>query len=124
MDYKLYVEQYLNGNSCCMFNDLKISKKKNKMRKATFVTHVICVTIITLISACCIYFSILHDKYILVQHHYILFTIIYQLHPLSLSFPPISYLFIFIQTQYYPISQFDSKDRNIDLTKTTLIKLF
>lgn len=28
MDYKLYVEQYLNGNSCCMFNDLKISKKK------------------------------------------------------------------------------------------------
>lgn len=28
MDYKLYVEQYPNGNSCCtLFNDLKISKK-------------------------------------------------------------------------------------------------
>lgn len=50
MDYKLYVEQYLNGNSCCMFNDLKISKKKIRWEKRRSLR--ICVTIITLISAC------------------------------------------------------------------------
>lgn len=40
MDYKLHVEQYPNGNSCCtLFNDLKISEKKNKMGKTTFVIY-------------------------------------------------------------------------------------
>lgn len=53
MDYKLHVEQYRNGNSCCtLFNDLKISEKKKirwEKRRSLYTIHE---TIITLISAC------------------------------------------------------------------------
>lgn len=105
MDYKLYVEQYPNGNSCYMlFNDLKISKKDGK----NDVRYTMCNDYNINIRR---YLNILSDKYILVQYHYLIY-IIYQLYPLSLSFPPISYLFILTQTQYllqYP-NRLDSKD--------------
>lgn len=104
MDYKLHVEQYRNGNSCCtLFNDLKISEKKNKMGKTTFVIYDtwndynINIRVLTQMFNKYKHIYILHDKYILVSYN-ILFTIIYQFYPLSLSFLPNSYLFILIQT--------------------------
>lgn len=80
MDYKLYVEQYPNGNSCCtLFNDLKISKKirweKRRSLYDIWNDYNINIRVLTQMFIYK-YIYILHDKYILVQYHYILFTII------------------------------------------------
>lgn len=68
MDYKLYVEQYPNGNSCYMlFNDLKISKKDGK----NDVRYTMCNDYNINIRR---YLNILRDKYILVQYHYLIYN--------------------------------------------------